>query len=60
MAAKLTEYYNLAAKEFGLSGRIKLAMLTKIPSEKAGTAQDSPDNIRIFEQALKQLRTQGG
>jgi len=60
MAAKLTEYYNLAAKEFGLSGRIKLAMLTKIPSEKAGTVQDSPDNIRIFEQALKQLRTQGG
>lgn len=59
MAAKLTEFYNQAAKEFGLSGRIKLAMLTKIPSEKAGAVADSPDTIRIFEQALKQLRTQG-
>ena len=60
MAAKLTDFYNQAAKEFGLSGRIKLAMLTKIPSEKAGSAEDSPENIRIFEQALKQLRSQGG
>lgn len=59
MAAKLTEFYKQAAQEFGLQGRIKLAMLTKIPSEKAGAVEDSPDNIRVFEQALKQLRAQG-
>jgi hypothetical protein len=60
MAAKLNEFYKQAAQEFGLAGRIKLAMLTKISSEKAEAAQDSPENIRIFEQALKQLRAGGG
>jgi hypothetical protein len=57
MAAKLSEFYKQAAQEFGLAGRIKLAMLTKISSEKAASADDSPENIRIFEQALKQLRS---
>ena len=56
MAQKLTDYYAQAAKEFGIMGRMKLAMLTKIPSEKAGTEADSPDNIKLFEQALSQLR----
>jgi hypothetical protein len=59
MAAKLNEFYKQAAQEFGLAGRIKLAMLTKISSEKAEAAEDSPDNIRIFEQALQQLRSGG-
>ena len=57
MAAKLNEFYKQAAQEFGLTGRIKLAMLTKISSEKAEAAEDSPENIRIFEQALQQLRS---
>lgn len=59
MAAKLSEFYKQAAQEFGLAGRVKLAMLTKISSEKAEAAEDSPDNIRVFEQALKQLRSGG-
>jgi len=56
MAATLNDFYKQAAQEFGLPGRIKLAMLTKISSEKAEAAPDSPENIRIFEQAMKQLR----
>jgi hypothetical protein len=60
MAAKLSDFYKQAAQEFGLAGRIKLAMLTKIPSEKAASVEDSPENVRIFEQALKQLRANGG
>ena len=60
MAAKLNEFYKQAAQEFGLPGRIKLAMLTKISSEKAEAAEDSPENLRIFEQALAQLRAGGG
>lgn len=59
MAAKLSEFYKQAAQEFGLAGRIKLAMLTKISSEKAEAAEDSAENIRVFEQALKQLRSGG-
>ena len=56
MAAKLTEFYAQVAKEFGVTGRMKLAMLTKIPSEKAATEADSLDNIKLFEQAMVQLR----
>jgi hypothetical protein len=56
MAAKLTEFYAQASKEFGISGRMKLAMLTKISSEKAGIEADSPENIKLFEQAIRQLK----
>ena len=59
MASKLNDFYNQAAQEFGLAGRIKLAMLTKISSEKAEAVEDSPENIRIFEKAMAQLRANG-
>jgi hypothetical protein len=60
MAAKLSEFYKEAAQEFGALGRIKLAMLTKISSEKAEAVEDSPENIRVFEQAMAQLRAGDG
>ncbi|HXQ17171.1 MAG TPA: hypothetical protein VN814_21355 [Caulobacteraceae bacterium] len=56
MATRLAGYYAQAANEFGVVGRMKLAMLTKIPSERAATEPDSPAHIQAFEQALKQLR----
>ncbi len=56
MAAKLTAFYDQAAKQYGVMGRMKLAMLTKISSEKAGTEADSPENIKLFEQAMLQLK----
>jgi hypothetical protein len=56
MAAKLTEFYAQAAKQYGVMGRMKLAMLTKISSEKAGAEVDSPENIKLFEQAMLQLK----
>jgi len=56
MAAKLTEFYAQATKQYGVMGRMKLAMLTKIPSEKAGAEPDSPENIKLFEQAMLQLK----
>ena len=59
MATRLNEFYQQAAQEFGLAGRIKLAMLTKISSEKAQAAEDSLENIRIFEKAMQQLRSGG-
>jgi hypothetical protein len=56
MAAKLTEFYAQAAKQYGVMGRMKLAMLTKISSEKAGAEADTPENIKLFEQAMLQLK----
>ena len=57
MGAKLTDFYDKIGKEMGLPGRMKLAMLTKIPSAQAGTAEDSPANIATFEKAIAQLRS---
>lgn len=56
MAAKLVDCYTRASTEFGLMGRIKLAMLTKISSEKAAAEADSDENIMMFEKALTQIR----
>lgn len=56
MAAKLTAFYAEATKQYGVMGRMKLAMLTKISSEKAGTEADTPENIKLFEQAMQQLK----
>lgn len=56
MAAKLVNFYTQASNEFGVVGRMKLAMLTKISSEKAATEADSPANIQAFERAIAQLR----
>ena len=56
MASKLTGYYAQAAKEFGVVGRMKLAMLTKISSERAATEADSSANIQVFENAIRQMR----
>jgi hypothetical protein len=56
MAVKLTEFYAQATKDYGVMGRMKLAMLTKISSEKAGTEADTPENIKLFEQAMRQLK----
>ena len=59
MATKLVDVYSRASAEFGVMGRMKLAMLTKIPSERAGTEADSPANIQLFEQAFRQMRMAG-
>jgi hypothetical protein len=60
MAAKLESFYAQATAEQGSVGRMKLAMLTKIPSEKAKLAPDSEENLRLFESAMKQLRIAAG
>jgi hypothetical protein len=56
MARRLVELYEQATKELGTIGRVKLAMLTKIPSTKAAETPDTPVNIETFEKALAQLR----
>lgn len=56
MATRLVNFYNQVSNEYGMVGRMKLAMLTKIPSEKAADAEDSPANIAAFERAIAQLR----
>ena len=56
MATRLNGFFTQAATEFGIVGRMKLAILTKISSEKALSEPDSPSNIQLFENAMAQLR----
>ena len=56
MGAQLSNYYSQAYVEFGIMGRMKLAMLTKISSEKAQSEPDTPQTAKVFEDALNQLR----
>ncbi len=59
MGAQLVGFFDKVGKEFGVKGRMKLALLTSITSRVASTEQDSPDNIRKFERAIEQIREGG-
>ena len=55
MGAVLTSYFDKAKAAGGLSAQVKFAMLTKMSSDQAAQAADSPENIKLFEEALKKL-----
>jgi hypothetical protein len=55
MAERLLLYYKYIREEKGLDGQVKLAQATKMPSTKAATEPDSPENIRRFRDAIKTL-----
>jgi hypothetical protein len=59
MGAQLASYYEKIGSEFGIKGRMKLALLTAIPSSSAAVEDDSPANIQKFEQAIAQIRKAG-
>lgn len=56
MAQKLLQYYEEAKKLGGLKAQMRLALLTKIPSNKAEELPDTPENIKIFEDAFNELK----
>ncbi len=55
MGAKLSQYYDLASKKGGLPVKMRLAMKTGIPSDKAGSEPDSPENLAKFYAAAKEV-----
>jgi hypothetical protein len=55
MGAKLQQYYELAEKSGGLPTKMRLAMKTGIPSEKADSEPDSPENLQKFYEAAKDI-----
>jgi hypothetical protein len=59
MGAQLAGYFETVTKEFGIKGRMKLALLTCTTSVTATEAADSPANIQKFEKAMAQIRANG-
>jgi hypothetical protein len=55
MAAQLVGFFDHAKAVGGLDARIKLAMVTRMSSQTAREAPDSPENIKLFTDAMRQL-----
>jgi hypothetical protein len=55
MADRLLLYYKFVSEHSGLSGKIKLAQLTKVPSIKAALEPDEPLIIDVFKHAVTEI-----
>jgi hypothetical protein len=60
LGQKLLDYYEKAQQIGGITARMRLAVLTKLPSNKAESAPDSLENIQIFETAINQIKSEMG
>ena len=56
MGTRLVEYFDIVKEIGGLSSQVKLAMITRMSAKQALAAEDSPDNIQTFENALAQIK----
>lgn len=55
MGTKLTEYYLRASQVGGLKAKMRMAVMTLIPSDKAAELDDSPELLERFENALNEI-----
>jgi len=55
MGVKLNDYYEKANRMGGLKAKMRLAVLTKIPSSRAVELPDSPENVKLFEDGMREL-----
>ena len=55
MGEQLIGYFENAYKLGGLFAKMRLAMITKIPSTKAAAMPDSVENVNKFNEALNKL-----
>ena len=55
MGLQLTNFYDQAKEMGGMKAQMRLAILTGVPSSKAGDADDSPDKVSKFQTAMQEL-----
>jgi hypothetical protein len=58
MGIKLLRYFHNASKQGSLKAKMRLVVLTNISSQTASKLPDSPDNIRKFEKAMIEIRSE--
>jgi len=56
MGVKILEFYRQAQELGGMKGKMRLAVLTALPSILAKDRPDSPEIVKKFEEAIKELR----
>jgi hypothetical protein len=55
MGERLLKYYKYVSDTSGALSKMQLATETKIPSIKAATEPDSPENIDMFKVAVAKI-----
>ena len=55
MAEKLLRLYKFAQDEGGAIAKVRLAMATKMPSNKAATEPDTKENVELLRRAIKEI-----
>ncbi len=55
MGDKLKKYYELVEAKGGLKAKMRMAMKTNVPSNKAGEAEDSPDVLAKAYEIAKEI-----
>jgi hypothetical protein len=55
VGARLVKFYEQAKAKGGVPAMVKLAIKTRVPSILAESTAETPETIRTFEQALKDL-----
>jgi hypothetical protein len=55
MGERLLKYYQFISMEKGLQGKVELAKETKVPSANAAMEPDSPDKIKLFQEAVRKI-----
>ncbi|OGO18972.1 MAG: hypothetical protein A2Z15_06815 [Chloroflexi bacterium RBG_16_50_11] len=55
MGTILASYFDKAKAAGGIAAQVKLAMLTKMARVTATNAPDSAENIKTFDEAIKQI-----
>jgi hypothetical protein len=55
MGAKLSEYYRKVEQIGGIKARLRLAVITRVSSDKAANEPDSPEHLKTFEAAFKEI-----
>jgi len=56
MAENLVSFYGKAKKMGGMKAQMRLSLITKMSIVKAKVAEDSPENIKKFEDAIVELK----
>lgn len=55
MGAKLEQYYKLVEEKGGLQAKMRMAMKTNVPSNKAKDAEDSPELLAKAYELAKEI-----
>jgi hypothetical protein len=55
MGEKLLKLREFAVKNTNAMAKMRLAMMTQIPSDKVASEPDSPENVAKFKEAVKQI-----